>query len=304
MKNIIMSFLCVFVSSVSSISFASDTINILTTTADLKSIAESVGGDLVSVTSLGNGNQNYHFLAAKPSFMLKARQADLFIVNGLELEVGYESLILEGSRNPKIQKGRPGYLDASAGIQPLEIPEHVDRSMGDIHASGNPHYWLDPENAKIIARSMAKRFGELLPAGSNSFDQNLLAFETLIDQKTAQWTAELSPYQGEGLVSFHSSWSYFARRFGFEVIGQLEPKPGIPPTPSHLQEVIADVQRKNVKVILNESIYPDDAARFVAGKTGARVVVAPVSVGGDPQAKDYVSLIDGIVKKLVEGFEE
>ena len=157
MKKMIVFFFCVFVFFFSSTSFAVEKINILTTTADLKSIAESVGGDLVSVTSLGSGNQNYHFLSAKPSYMVKARQADVFIRVGLELEIGYESLVLEGSRNPKIQDGQIGHLDASEGITRLEIPEHVDRSMGDIHASGNPHYWLDPENAKIIARTIANR---------------------------------------------------------------------------------------------------------------------------------------------------
>lgn len=300
MKIIVFLF-CLFLSSPS---FAADKINILTTTADLKSIAESVGGDLVSVTSLGNGNQNYHFLSAKPSYMLKARQADLFICLGMEMEIGYEPLILEGSRNSEIQKGRPGYLDASIGIHPLEIPEHVDRSMGDIHASGNPHTWLDPENAKIIAKSIAQRLSELRPAGHYSFEQNLLAFETLIDQKMMEWKRALASYQGEKIISYHSSWSYFAKRFGLEIAGQLESKPGIPPTPTHLQEIIREVGNQDIKVILNENIYKDDAAGFVAGKTGAAVVIAPVSVGGDSQSQDYVSLMDGIVKKLVEGFKQ
>jgi len=184
------------------------------------------------------------------------------------------------------------------------VPVSVDRSMGDIHASGNPHYWLDPENARIIARGIAQRLSELVPAVTNSFQQNLQSFENSIDQKMIEWKRALSPYQGEKIISYHSTWSYFVKRFGLEIVGQLEPKPGIPPTPSHLQSIIEKVRSENVKVILNESIYQEDAAKFIAERTGAVVVAAPVSVGGSPEVKDYVSLMDEIVRKLTEGFKK
>ncbi|MGE0268904.1 MAG: metal ABC transporter substrate-binding protein [Candidatus Omnitrophota bacterium] len=280
-----------------------ETIHVLTTTADLKSIAEYIGGNRVSVDSLGKGNENYHFLAAKPSYMLKAKKADLFIISGLDLEIGYESLILEGSRNPGIQAGRPGYLDASAGIRPLEVPARVDRSLGDIHPKGNPHYWLDPLNAKIIASTIAGRLSEISPESAAFFQDNLEKFNREIDERMEIWMKALAPYQGEKLISFHLSWTYFADRFGLEVAGELEPKPGVPPSPAHLKEVVDLVKKNNVRIILNENIYREDAARYVADRTGARVVTAPISVGGERDVNDYFSLMDKIVRNVSGGFE-
>lgn len=277
-------------------------LNVVTTTADLKSITEFIGGDRVKVESLGKGTQNYHFLAAKPSFMIKARNADLFIRNGLDLEIGYEPLVLEGSRNPGIQIGRPGHLDASGGVAPLDVPDHVDRSMGDVHPGGNPHYWTDPENAKIIAGSIARRLSELDPAGAGFYQSNLADFNSRIDAKLREWQEVLLPYKNEKLITYHKSWVYFAERFGFEVVDELEPKPGVPPGPGHLQSIINAVRAKNVRVILQENIYDDGAARFISEKTGAAVVVAPISVGGMKGADDYFSLMDVIVERLREGF--
>jgi ABC-type Zn uptake system ZnuABC Zn-binding protein ZnuA len=221
----------------------------------------------------------------------------------LELEIGYVPLVLEGARNPHIQKDQPGFLDASQEIMPLEIPDHVDRSMGDIHPGGNPHYTLDPLNMKIVASHIAQRLSELSPDHTAAFQANLEAFNSRIDQKMQEWQSSLSSYKGEKLITYHKIWPYFARRFGFKIASELEPKPGIPPTPSHLKEVIDLVKRHNIKVILNENIHKDDAAYFVAQATGVRVVVAPVSVGGTKEAKDYFSLIDNIVDQLAEGFK-
>ncbi|MCA9406662.1 MAG: zinc ABC transporter substrate-binding protein, partial [Candidatus Omnitrophica bacterium] len=256
------------------------TVNVVTTTEDLKSITEHIGKDKVKVTSLGRGSQNYHFLAAKPSFMIKARNADLFIRNGLDLEIGYESLILEGARNRNIQSGQKGYLDASNGIIPLDVPEKLDRSMGDIHAGGNPHYWIDPLNAKIIAHNIADRLSDLNPEDKIFFQKNLEDFNRRIDEKMKEWAEALAPYKGEKIMSYHQSWTYFAHRFDFDIIGELEPKPGVPPSGAYLKKVIDEVKEHNVKVILNENIYKVDAAQYVAGETGASVVVAPISVGG------------------------
>ena len=278
------------------------TLNVVTTTADLKSVVESIGGDAVKVYSLGKGNQNYHFLQAKPSYMVKAKRADLFVRNGLELEVGYESLILEGSRNPRIRVGREGHLDASTGIEPMDVHEHVDRSMGDIHASGNPHYWLDPLNMKIVAENIAERLIELSPEHQSAFEQNLAAFHRRIDRKMVEWKDALSPYRGEKLITYHESWTYFAHRFGLEIIGELEPKPGISPSPSHLKEIVDSVNEDHVKVILMENIYKKDAAEFVADKTGVNVVVTPISTGGSREAADYISLMDSIVGNIARGF--
>ncbi len=279
------------------------TINIVTTTTDLKSVAEFIGGDKVEVYSLGKGNQNSHFVQAKPSYMVKAKKADLFIRNGLELEIGYESLILEGSRNPSILVGRDGHLDASMGITPLNVPIRVDRSMGDIHASGNPHYWLDPLNMKIVAGSVALQLSKLSPENSTYFERNLEQFKQKIDNKMIEWNTALAPFKGEKIITYHQSWNYFANRFGFEVIEELEPKPGIPPSPTHLKQVVESVQKESVKVILMENFYNEDAARFVADKTGVNVVVTPLSVGGEKRVTNYIQLIDTIVQRIKEGFE-
>jgi len=211
-------------------------------------------------------------------------------------------LILEGSRNPRIQSGESGYLDASEGIKRLEVPQSVDRSMGDVHPHGNPHYWLDPENAKIVATSIASRLSELAPESAAYFQQNLNAFDAKIDERLTQWKERLAPYAGEKLISYHKSWTYLAERFGFKIAGELEPKPGVPPSPGHLKDVVNLINAEKIKVILNENIYKDDAARYVAGKTGAHVVNAPISVGGEKAADDYFSLMDTIIEDIAKGF--
>lgn len=278
-------------------------IHVLTTTTDLESVVQFIGGDKVDVESLGRGNQNYHFLSAKPSYMIKAKKADLFIRVGLDLEIGYEPLILEGSRNPDIRVGQQGHLDASEGIKPLDIPDKVDRSMGDIHASGNPHYWLDPLNMKIVASNIASRLSEISPENKSVFENNLTNFNANLDQKMIEWKKVLSSYSGEKLITYHKTWRYFAERFGFEIIGELEPKPGVPSSPSHLKNVVNLVKENKVKIILNENIYREDAARYVADRTSAVVVSAPISVGGAKGADDYFSLMDKIVQDVAGGFQ-
>lgn len=283
-------------------SYAQDKINILTTTSDLKSIAEFIGGDKVNVDSLAKGCQDPHFVEAKPSFMMKAKNAGLFIRVGLELEIGYEELIIDGSRNSKVRLGQIGHLDASEGVFLLEVPTttKIDRSMGDVHPMGNPHYWLDPLNAKIIAGNIAKRLSQLSPQNASFFNNNLIEFAKKIDEKMAEWKSKLAPFKGEKIAIYHRSWPYFMNRFGLVVSCELEPKPGVPPSPGHLKEVIQNLKQENIKVILMEVFYDEKPARFVAEQTGAKVVIVPNSVGGTKEAKDYLSLIDTIVNKLSE----
>jgi len=285
-------------------SYAQDKINILTTTSDLKSIAEFIGGDKASVDSLAKGYQDPHFVEAKPSFMIKAKKADLFIRVGLELEIGYEELIIDGSRNRKIRIGQLGHLDASEGAFLLEVPTttKVDRSMGDVHPMGNPHYWLDPLNAKIIAANITERLCKIRPEDAAYFRRNLTGFNRKIDEKLLEWKEKLAPFKGEKIAIYHRSWPYFINSFDLQIACELEPKPGIPPSPEHLKRVIGTIKQENVKVILTEVFYDEKPARFVAERTGADVVVVPNSVGGTKEAQDYFSLIDTIIDKLVQGF--
>ncbi len=288
-----------------SFSFAEEKIQVLTTTSDLKSIAEFIGGDKVKVDSLAKGCQDPHFVEAKPSFMMKAKNADLFIRVGLELEIGYEELIIDGSRNPKIRIGQPGHLDASEGVLLLEVPTttKIDRSMGDVHPMGNPHYWLDPLNAKIIAYNITKRLCEISPQNEAYFKQNLAEFNKKIDAKMIEWQGKLKPFNGQKIAIYHRSWPYFANRFGLVVACELEPKPGIPPSPGHLKEVIDVIKQENIKVILMEVFYDEKPAKFVSEQAGAKVVIVPNSVGGTKEAKDYFSLMDTIVDKLVKALK-
>ena len=258
----------------------------------------------MTVDSLARGFQDPHHLEAKPSFMMKAKTANLFVRIGLELEIGYEGLIIDGSRNQKVRPGQPGHLDASEGISPLELPiAKIDRSMGDVHPMGNPHYWLDPENAKIIARNIANRLSELSPQNAGYFSKNLDNFNQKINNKMVEWKERLAPFEEDKIAVYHRSWPYFADRFGLVVACELEPKPGIPPSPGHLKDVIDIMKRDNVKIILMEVFYDEKPAHFVAGQTGAKVIVVPNSVGGTKDAKDYFGLMDTIVDKLVEGLK-
>jgi len=302
MKKII--FIMILMLSFLPCSYAENKINILTTTSDLKSIAEFIGGDKVNVDSLAKGCQDPHFIEAKPSFMMKAKNADLFIRVGLELEIGYEELIIDGSRNSKIRIGKPGHLDVSEGVNLLEVPTttKIDRSMGDVHPMGNPHYWLDPMNAKIIASNITERLCEISPQNEGYFRQNLAEFNKKIDARMIVWQEKLKSFKGEKIAIYHRSWPYFANRFGLIVGCELEPKPGIPPSPGHLKEVVDTIKQQNIKVILMEVFYDEKPARFVAEQTGAKLVIVPNSVGGTKEAQDYFSLMDTIVDKLVQGF--
>ena len=288
----------------SGFAYGKDMINVLTTTEDLKSITEAIGGAKVMVDSLARGYQDPHFVAAKPSFMMKAKNADLFMVIGLELEIGYEELIINGSRNQMIRIGQPGYLDVSEGVNLLEVPTttKIDRSMGDVHPMGNPHYWLDPENVKMVAYNIAKRLSELSPGNAPYFQENLVSFDKKIDEKMIEWNKKMAPFKGKKIAIYHRSWPYFVDRFGLVIACELEPKPGIPPSPAHLKEVIDIMKRDKVSVILMEVFYDEKPAQFVAGQTGAKVIVVPNSVGGTKDANDYFSLMDPIINKLADAF--
>jgi ABC-type Zn uptake system ZnuABC Zn-binding protein ZnuA len=312
---------------------AAGPLRVVTTTTDLKSITEAVGGDRVQVTALCEGNRDPHHLEAKPSYMLRARRADLWICVGLELEIGWERLIIEGSRNGRIQIGRRGYLDASKGVVPLEVPKGpIVVALSDIHRLGNPHYWLDPLNGRIVARNIADRLAELAPGDSEHFAARLAAFHKRLDEAMfgpdlvakvggeklwalelrgdldsflatqkltlGGWAGRMRPARGAKIATHHRSWSYLAKRFGLEVAAELEPKPGIPPSPAHLRRVIQTVQNEEVRALLIEPFYQRRAADLVADRGGVKVLVLTISVDGQPGVNDYIGLIDNVVTRL------
>lgn len=278
------------------------TFKIVTTTSDLASIAEAVAGDKADVQSICTGREDPHHLQARPKYIMLARNADLWIRTGLDLEIGWEMPVIDGSRNRKIRPGQPGHLDASQNIEKLDVPDEqmLSRALGDVHAQGNPHYLTDPLNARQVAGDIAERLAQLDPANAETYQSNAKAFQDKIDARMADWNQKLAPLKGQSIVTYHKSWVYFAHRFGMEIAIELEPKPGVPPSPAHLTEVIQTVQQRKIGLILQEPWYSRKAAERVAEKTSARIVVAPISTGGDPAATDYFALIDLIVNRLTE----
>jgi len=280
---------------------ASAIVRVITTIPDLASIAASVGGKRVETLALSRGYQDPHFVEPKPSFILKLSRANLLIVAGLDLEVGYLPPLLDQSRNGKIRPGSPGYLDASTGCDILERPAGVvTRAMGDVHPFGNPHYWLDPSNGRVIARAIAAKLSALDPAGAAEYRANLTAFESKLSEAEKRWEALLGPHAGTELVTYHNSWPNFLKRFRLKAAGYVEPKPGIPPSPAHTVALINMMIAKKIPVILMEPYFDERTPRSVAQKTGATLLRFIPSVGGVPPAKDYLSLFDYDVKLLAD----
>ena len=285
-----------------SLAARAEPLKVVTTTSDLASIAKEIGGDRIEVSSIARGYQDPHFVEAKPSFLLQLRNADLLAVIGLELEVGWLPPLIEQSRNAKIRPGTDGYLDLSAGVEILDRPStKVDRSMGDIHAAGNPHYWLEPGNAVRIAIQFRDRLARLRPSDEGFFTARLNNFKVHANEANQRWTQALAPYKGAKVVTYHRSWSNFVNRYGLDVVDFVEPKPGVPPSPSHLFELVKTMKEQKVKVILVEPYFDLKTPNSVADKSGAKVIVMYPSVGGAPGLDDYFKLFDRNVAALVEG---
>ena len=248
------------------------TVRIVTSLQDFASIADAVGGKRVETFALAKGYQDPHFVEPKPSFVLKLSRADLLIVAGLELEIGYLPPLIDQSRNDKIRPGAAGYLDASAGCDILERPTGtVTRAMGDVHPFGNPHYWLDPDNGRVIARSIADRLTKLDPPGAAEYAANLAAFEAKLTEGEKRWEAQLGPYAGTELVTYHNSWPNFLKHFKLVAAGYVEPKPGVPPSPSHTVDLIDMMSAKKIPVILMEPYFdPQDAEARSPRRRGPR----------------------------------
>ncbi|HWD19051.1 MAG TPA: metal ABC transporter substrate-binding protein [Verrucomicrobiae bacterium] len=286
------------------VSSAEAKLNVVATTWDFGAIAQEIGGDKINLAVLGKPTEDPHFVDAKPSYIVKLNRADALIEGGAELEVGWLPPLLEGARNTKLDVGKPGRILCSEGVHLLEVPSALDRSQGDIHAAGNPHFMSDPMNGKIAAEHIANAFCQLDPTSCDYFKANLKKFDDDLDAKMAEWQKMLAPYQGKQVVSYHNYWIYFAQRFGLPMDLYLEPKPGIPPTPAHLAEVITKMKAENIKVIVVQPYQNRKTAETVAGHTGAAVVDFPSFPSGSGETKTYLDWIDFLVKSVVKGFEE
>ena len=275
-------------------------LNVVTTTEDLASIAREVGGDRIDVEAIARGYQDPHFVEAKPSFILRLQRADLLVVVGRELEVGWLPPLIQQSRNSKIQVGANGYLDASLRARILDIPQgQITRAMGDVHPLGNPHYWLDPENGKVIARAIFEKLSQLRPADRAFFEQRLNDFNGRVDAAAKRWLSTMAPYKGLKVATYHRSFTNFADRFGLDVMGYVEPRPGIPPSPQHTLDLINEMKRQNVPLVLVEPYFDLKTPNSIGRETGAAVLVMPPSVGGVKDVTDYFKLFDYDINLLI-----
>jgi len=275
-------------------------LRVVTTTEDLAALAREVGGDRIDVTSIARGYQDPHFVEPKPSFILLLNRADLLIVVGRDLEIGWLPPLIQQSRNAKIQVGADGYLDASQAAKILEIPTgQITRALGDVHPLGNPHYWLDPENGRRIAQEIQKKLAAMQPADAGYFAGRETGFEQRLTEAEKRWDSAMAPYRGAKVVTYHASWPNFAEHFGLDVVGYVEPRPGIPPSPSHTLDLIAQMKRLGVKLMFVEPYFDLKTPNSIAGATGAQVLVMAPSVGGAKDVTDYFKLFDYDVNLFV-----
>jgi len=278
-------------------------INVVATIPDLAEFARRIGGDRVEVSSLATGVEDIHAVPMKPSFAVLLNHADLVVLMGLEIEHAFLPGLLEAARNPKVQRDALGYIDCSKYVNVLEVPNRIDRSLGDQHPMGNPHYDLDPVSMKLAVQAMEEGFVRNYPEDEGTFKKNLDALQADLDTNIARWEREALPLKGKKLVSYHPDMVYLAARFGMEPVGTIEIRAGVDPTPSHIEELIERMRREKVDLVIRERHYPAGLAETVAQRTGAKLVELPAMVGGVPEAKDYVGLIDFNLHTLLKAVQ-
>ncbi|MBR56808.1 MAG: ABC transporter substrate-binding protein [Myxococcales bacterium] len=284
-------------------STANAKLNVVTTTNDLADLVRQIGGPHVKAQSITKPRQDPHYVKAKPSLMVKLRRADLLVSIGLDLETGWLPSLIRGSRNPKIRPGEPGYLKVGGFIKAIGIPTAVDHSHGHVHAHGNPHFWLDPVRIQKLLSTVTKRLMKLDPAHAAEFKARAAALSEKLDAKIQEWTQKMAPYKGTPLVSYHDTFNYFYDRFGLVGVGTLEIKPGVPPSPKHLSRAIQMVKGNDVKVLLHEIYHDERPSKFVAKRTGAKIVFLPTSVGGVREASDYIAFMDVLINNIIASLE-
>ena len=278
-------------------------LNIVASTPDMGAIAKEIGKDKIEVMSIAKATEDPHFVDAKPSFIVKLNKADMLIEGGLQLEIGWLPNLVVGARNKKILAGENGYLVASAGVSVIEVPATADRAMGDVHTMGNPHFMLDPVNGKIVATHICDRLCQIDASNCAYYKENLKAFVKSLDQKLSEWQKMLEPFHGTKIVTYHKTFSYFANRFNLNVAGTLEPKPGISPSPTHINSLIPMMKNEGVKLILIEPFRERKTPEFAASQTGAKIVVFPIMVGGQKEVEDYLSVFDYTINQIVSALK-
>lgn len=280
------------------------TVRVVTTTEDLAALTREVAGEAAEVRSIARGYQDPHFVETKPSYLLKLKRADVFIQVGLELEVAWAPSLLISARNPKILPGNPGFVEASDGVDILQRGGgRADRSLGDVHPLGNPHYWLDPRNGRIIARNIAERLALIDPEHAQAYRKNLAAFESRLSAKEKEWDDLAVAVKGIKVVTYHNSWPNFAERFAIQVVNFIEPRPGVPASPAHVHSLLQQIKAEKIPLILVEPYFDLKLPEKVARETGATLVVLPPSVGGEESIKTYFDLFDRDLARLKEVLE-
>ena len=282
---------------------AGEKLKVVATIPDLADITRHIGGDLVDVSSIATGVEDIHAVPMKPSFATLLNRADVVVLLGLEAEHAFLPALIEASKNPRILRDEPGYIDCSVYVNVLEVPTRIDRSLGDLHPMGNPHYNLDPSSMKEAARAIADGLGRNSPEHKDVFEKNLNTYLAELDAAIARWEKEAAPLHGKKLVSYHPDMLYFADRFGMEAFGTIEIRAGVPPTPGHIEELEDGMRRNKVDIVVRELHYPANLAATVAQATGAKLVELPAMVGGVPEAKDYISFVDYNVRTMLKAVQ-
>jgi zinc/manganese transport system substrate-binding protein len=300
MKALIGTVVIAGVLAVSSTYAAAKTLNVVASTLDMADIAKQIGGDRVSVYAVSTGKFDLHFFDPRPSQVMKLRKANLLIVGGLDVDVWIQGLI-DASRNSKIRFGGVGYVDPSDGIRPIQVPKgRIDGAMGDVHPYGNPHYWVTRKNARRVVENIAHGLIRVSPDDSEYFEQRKEAYLDRLDAVFDELHEKMEPFKGTKVIQYHQSWDYFCNEFGLEIVGSLEPKPGIPPSPSHLKDVVSWAKREGAKLMLVEPYYPKRPVEFVARETGAKVLRLPFYTGGKKGVDGFLDNLTYDVEQIAE----
>ena len=274
-------------------------IRVVTTLTDLADFTRNVGGDLVEVRSMATGVEDTHGVPMKPSFVPMLNRADLLVLIGFDCEHAFLPALIEASKNPRIHEGHPGYVDCSKGIIPVDVPKSTDHSEGDVHPYGNPHYTLDPVLAKTAINNIYKALVATAPEHKAEFTRNRDAYIAKLNAKIAEWEKETRPIRGTKFVSYHEHWPYFAERFGLVYYGTIEVKPGVDPTPRHIQNLVASMKSDHVTIVLREPQFPEKAPKQIAEMSGATLITLPIMPGGAPNTETYIKMMDHIIHTLV-----